>query len=107
MSKEVQKEGFIIQGAYGGFTYIITGEEKVFDKRISPHYRWGAVELALRFAILELDSEIVLKGFAEPDRSSSTLKSITGGVNWWLNPYTRFSANYVHNIYEGKRINKE
>lgn len=47
---------------------------------------WGAWEVATRFSRLDLDSK---------DVNGGALDDITAGVNWYLNPVTRFTVNYV------------
>lgn len=85
--------GFYIQGSY-----FITGESRAYSRskgvfgRIVPNHNFGseegcgAWELALRYSNLDLEDELVFGG---------ELQSITAGVNWYLNPNTKFAFNYI------------
>ena len=89
---------------FGTLSWFITGEHKnykkgkgVFDK-ISPKKNFGtkggfgALEVALRYSVLNLNDK---------DLSGGKMNNITAGINWYLNPVTRISFNYVHSsIYE-------
>ena len=94
---------------YAQASYFVTGESRtyknsngVFD-RIRPkrNFEWGkglgAIELAARYSSLDLDDGGVRGG--EED-------NITLGINWYLNPNTRFMINYImadieHDLYSG------
>jgi phosphate-selective porin OprO/OprP len=83
---------------YAGF--FLTGEHRPYDRsdgtfgRVRPRRDFalgeeagpGAWELAVRYAHLDLDRSPV---------SGGELDGLTAGVNWYLNPYTRVSLNYV------------
>ncbi len=88
---------------FGGFyvyaSYILTGEQRNYDsakgvfKGVKPRnnfslrdHGWGAWEVALRYSRLDLDSS---------DIDGGTLDDMTVGLNWYLNPNTRFMLNYV------------
>jgi len=89
---------------FSTLSWFITGEHKnykkgkgVFDK-ISPKKNFGtkggfgALELALRYSVLNLNDK---------DLSGGKMNNITAGINWYLNPVTKIAFNYVHsNIYE-------
>jgi len=88
-------------------TWILTGEEKLPETRITPDHPfdleggWGAVELAFRVADARVsnrlgDVGVVLAG------NSLEVTSISGGVNWWLTRNVRFSADVVREDYHGK-----
>jgi len=67
--------------AEGAFDRIIPKRNFAFDGG-----GWGAWELAARFSRLDLDSKNVDGGVED---------NVTGGVNWYLNPVTRITVNYV------------
>lgn len=79
-------------------SYFLTGEHRPYSKskavfgRISPSNHYGseagsgAWELALRYSNLDLNEELVTGG---------ELQTVTAGVNWYLNPNTKFAFNYV------------
>lgn len=70
-----------------GIFQRITPRSNVFDR--SQRQGWtglGAVELAVRWAYIDLNDAGVRGGYME---------EMTYGVNWHLNKYTRISLNYV------------
>jgi len=89
-----------VNGYYVQAGYFLTGENRpyrqegaVFD-RVRPrrpflygdNRGYGAWELAGRWSSLDLNSGAIRGG---------SVRDITAGVNWYLNPLTRISANYV------------
>ena len=87
--------GFYVYGSY-----FLTGEHRPYDrskgifKGVIPtnafHFTkggWGALEAALRFSYVDLNSRSI-QGGEEAD--------ITAGLNWYLNGNTRVMFNYVH-----------
>lgn len=100
LKDEVNSYNF--NGYYGEASYFLTGEYKNYStkdgwfKRVSPKKNfnpigenkgWGAFEAAVRYSSLDLNDETVNGG---------ELSNITAALNWYLNPATRFSVNYVH-----------
>jgi phosphate-selective porin OprO/OprP len=86
-------------GFYAFASLFLTGESRVFrggmEDRIKPINdfnldtgEWGAFELAARYDRMDLT-----------DRNISPLSHLatswTGGLNWYLNPNTRFVFNYI------------
>jgi phosphate-selective porin OprO and OprP len=96
------------QGAYAYFSYFLTGESRPYDRargtfgRVKPFENFfrvrdengnvstgkGAWELKYRYSWLDAYDNGAL-GF-------QTCGDHTFGVNWYLNPYTRFMAEYIH-----------
>lgn len=87
-------DGFYVFGSW-----FLTGESRSFKggtvDRLKPFSdfdpaagKWGAVELLLRYDQLDL---------TDGDLSALTRKgkTWTGGVNWYLNPNTKFVFNYI------------
>lgn len=83
-------------------SYFVTGENRAYDRRtgtfsrVAPRRNFGpsaggsgAVELVARLSRADLDDE-------DADAEYGTLTDVTLGANWYLNPMTRVSANYVH-----------
>lgn len=86
-------------GFYGFATLFLTGESRVFKNgvvdRVKPFNdfdygkgHWGAFELAFRYDRLDLTD----RGFSPLTRRATTL---TGGLNWYLNPNVRYIVNYI------------
>jgi phosphate-selective porin OprO/OprP len=95
-------------------SYFLTGEHRPYDRKIGIHKRLepfedffrvrtksqgiqtglGAWEIAARF------SNIVLN---DKDVTGNNLTDFTVGLNWYLNPYTRWKFNYVRAFLEDER----
>jgi len=86
-------------GYYVFGTVFLTGESRSFKggvvDRVKPFNdfnpaagHWGAFELALRYDRLNLTDHVL-----SPLNHDAT--SWTGGLNWYLNPNTRFIVNYI------------
>jgi len=88
-------------------TWIVTSEEKKPETRIVPTHPfdlqggWGAVELALRVADARVSNRL---GDVNVNLTGNALEvtSYSAGVNWWLTPNVRFSADFVREDYHGK-----
>ena len=89
----------IFSGGYFFMTWFLTGEHRVYDRnlalfdRVIPnnnsrkgHPFGGAWELCSRLNYITLDSGSVKGG---------TLMDPTFGFNWYMNPYTKLSFNYI------------
>lgn len=87
--------GFYVYGSY-----FLTGEHRPYDrskgifKGVIPtnvfHFTqggWGALEAALRFSYVDLNSRSIQGGEEA---------NITAGLNWYLDGNTRVMFNYVH-----------
>lgn len=90
---------FKFYGYYSQISYFITGESRKYTDftdgfgRIYPQNNFGngeggtgALELALRFSGTDLNSHTITGG---------KMHDLTAGLNWYLNPNTRFMFNYV------------
>jgi phosphate-selective porin OprO/OprP len=97
----------LLGGAYLQVGYFLTGEHRPYDRkagaidRIKPfedffwvrncegqgEYGMGAWEVAARISYLNLNDDDIRGG---------ELTDLTLGVNWYLNPYCKFVANYIH-----------
>lgn len=96
----VAKAQMHYKGAYAQVSYFLTGESRPYDRkagaldRLKPlnNFRtdlgcgWGAWELASRFSYIDLN---------DGDIKGGRLNDWTAGLNWYLNPYTKFQANYI------------
>jgi len=82
------------QGWYVYGSYFPTGESRPYGGgrfgRLRPHSNFpggpGAWELGVRFSSLDLTDGAIVGGEE---------RNLTLGVNWYVNPYIRFMANYV------------
>lgn len=80
-------------GAYLQASWVVTGERHRYSRSratfggVRPRSDWGALELGVRFSMLDLTDAGVLGGEAE---------DITAGVSWWLRENLRLMFNYVH-----------
>jgi len=70
----------------GVFQRVIP-KSNVFDQRVNGISGIGAWEIAARWAYITLNSAGVQGG---------AMDEVTLGVNWYLNPYTRVSTNFVY-----------
>ncbi len=95
---ELQKSNYNFKALYAAFSWFITGEHRnykpsmaAFD-RVKPKKNFGkargagAWEVAVRYSNLDLD---------DTDIHGGHLANITAGLNWHLNPSTRFMFNYI------------
>lgn len=91
---------------YAELSYFLTGESKNYKSsyegfgRIKPKkdFRgkengFGAWEVALKYSETDLNDGLILAG---------KQSEVAFGVNWYLNPVTRFMFNYVHVSLEDK-----
>jgi phosphate-selective porin OprO/OprP len=90
-------------GWYAALSWIATGEDKAFEKRLKPSTSfdptcggWGAVELAARVggATVSRNIETVL-GTPGLQGQSNRMTALSGGVNWWLLQNLRISADVI------------
>ena len=102
-------------GSMAQVSYFLTGEHRPYDRKHGIHRRvqpfedffrvrtkskgiqtgLGAWEVAARF------SNIVLN---DKDINGNNLTDFTLGLNWYLNPYTRWKFNYVRAFLEDDRV---
>jgi phosphate-selective porin OprO/OprP len=88
-----------LRGWYAQLSYFLTGDNKGYDKKKAKLDRTkvlkdlgkdggiGAWEVAVRLDNLDFDDGSALQ--------KGTEQNWTVGLNWYPNPYFRFSANYV------------
>lgn len=91
----------MFSGFYAMASYFLTGENRAYKgglfSRVKPKKNFGAGgpgawEVAARYSHLDLTDEEVEGG---------ELDDVTVGLNWYLNPNTRFMFNYVHADLDG------
>ncbi len=95
------EEQLPIRAWYGSATWLVTGEEKVPGRLVSPAGPWGALELALRAAGASIGDEIERVGAPLAGRTDR-VRTWTAGLNWYPDGNARFSANLVRENYEGE-----
>lgn len=81
-------------------TWLLTGEKKTLEARIVPKSSvadggWGAFELAVRAAGLEIDDEIFSAGVATRAGNDDQVTTFTVGINGYLTRNVRISPNVV------------
>jgi phosphate-selective porin OprO and OprP len=71
-------------------SWVLTGESRGYKAGsitgVTPAHDWGALEVAVRYATLDLDDGAVMGG-REHDW--------TVGVNWYLSTHFKLQANYI------------
>jgi phosphate-selective porin OprO and OprP len=91
-------------GAYVGATWMLTGEDKPFNRRIHPRRPlwdlkkpgWGAWEAALRYEYFKLRH-----GPAASDPEvDNRYDAVVAGLNWYPNEFLRFSVNYLYGSFD-------
>lgn len=102
-------------GYMAQLSYFLTGEHRPYDRKLGIHKRLepfedffrvrtksqgiqtglGAWEVAARFSNIVLNDKNI-KG--------NNLTDFTIGLNWYLNPYTRWKFNYVRAFLEDSRV---
>lgn len=87
-----------LPGAYAHAGYFLTGESRTYNGkngvfgRVNPRCNVGkdggigAWEIAARWSYLDLNDANVQGG---------RLNDLTAGLNWYLNPHTKFQFNYI------------
>ncbi len=99
---------FVTQGGYIGGTWLLSGENKVFNKPNRPLLifldpmgkmdGWGSWELAARYETFSLDNE---GGSGRPGAlKRNTFEAARLGLNWYLNPWTRVSLEYLYSLFD-------
>lgn len=100
-------------GGYVYATYFLTGEHRQYNRqravfdRISPFNSFnpfqsgtcfgGAWEVAARLSYIDLNDANIQGG---------RLTDVTLAVNWYLNPYTKLTFNYIHGFLDRAPVGK-
>ena len=89
-------------GYYVTSTYIISGEQRPYDKkaayarRVKPDGKAGAFEVWLRFGRVNLDSRNINGGINN---------IMTGGLNWWASQFWKAGISYgFSNLEKGEVV---
>lgn len=82
--------------------FAITGESESYDG-IVPHQvfapwegTWGALEIAARYGVLDIDGDAFGTGFADPKKSVRRASEWVLGANWHLNKNVKLVLNYAN-----------
>lgn len=113
----------LYQGGYAEIMYRLTGEHRVFDKKLGAFKNpipftdfiplkwdgirgWGAWELAARWSVVDLTNPSKLDGhyyniatnsFTGTSKAGNgILSDATLGINWSLNQHTKAQFNWIH-----------
>jgi phosphate-selective porin OprO/OprP len=91
----IANDGWFVQASY-----VLTGEDASY-KQVVPinafdpaNGRWGAFEVAFRASGLDVEEDLITKGFTAPGQATSSALAYTGGLNWYLNKNFKFQLNY-------------
>ena len=86
------------RGYYATFSYILSGEQRPYDKkaayarRVKPDGKSGAFELWTRFGRVNLNSHEILGGINN---------RYTSGLNWWATQYWKAGISYgISNLFK-------
>jgi phosphate-selective porin OprO/OprP len=98
----------ILGGGYAQIGWFLTGEHRPYDRvagaidRVKPFedFFWvntaggrergvGAWEVAARYSYIDLNDSNIRGGI---------MQNVTGGVNWYCNPYCKVVFNYIHSF---------
>ncbi len=94
----LKNNSYLMGAWFGTVSWFITGEHKNYNTskaafdRVSPKNNFGkggsgAFEIALRYSSINLNND---------DLTGGVLNDYTAGLNWYLNPATKFAFNYIH-----------
>ena len=81
-----------LDGGYVQTSWVVTGERRDYSRSsgvfggLTPSREWGAVELAARYSVIDLEDGAVDGGKAN---------DLTLGVNWYIRSNLRLMFNYV------------
>ncbi|MFQ5670720.1 MAG: OprO/OprP family phosphate-selective porin [Acidobacteriota bacterium] len=81
-----QASFFLTRGDHRAYNTSVGAFDRVTPRKNYGSGGGGALELAARYSMIDLTDEVI---------SGGELDDFTLGMNWYLNPSTRFSANYV------------
>jgi phosphate-selective porin OprO and OprP len=101
VTSDIANEGWGITGSY-----VLTGEA-ASDRGVRPANpfdpqagQWGAVQLVVRYSVLDIDDEVFAAGFGASG-AADTARQFTVGVNWYPIPYVKYYATFERTAFEG------
>ncbi|MCF6170145.1 MAG: hypothetical protein L3J31_07265 [Bacteroidales bacterium] len=92
------KDSYLPDAFFVTFSWFVTGEHKNYNPsktafdRLKPKKNFGkggagAIELAIRYSSINLN---------DADLTGGQMSNWTAGLNWYLNPATKFAFNYIY-----------
>lgn len=88
-------------------SYILSGDEASY-KGVTPLHpfslkngKWWALELAARYAVLDIDDDIFKSSFANISRSATKAEALTLGLNWYLTRNVKYTLDYERTSFDG------
>jgi phosphate-selective porin OprO/OprP len=95
-------------------SWVVTGENNTF-RGTTPKNNfdpwkfldgyWGALEVAARYAELEVEQDVYTLGFASASRSARKARAWAIGANWYLNKMVRLMLDFDRTTFEGGAAN--
>ena len=94
-----------INGFYVQAGYFLTGENVTARNVVKPNRNFdirkgkfgpGAIELAGRYSLLDIGSQVFNAGLADPNLWANRVYSIDLGVNWYLSQYIKVYMGWEH-----------
>lgn len=96
-------------------SYVVTGEDASYRGVVKPNQSfkwggegWGALEIALRYGVLDIDDDAFAgtstTRFANPATAVSEAKTYGIGTNWYLNSNLKLLLNYSDTSFEGGAV---
>ena len=79
-------------------SYGVPGPRRPFDPQAG---RWGALQIAARYAVLDVDDIVFERGLAAAG-SSSKASQFTVGVNWYPIGPVKYYATYERTVFDGE-----
>jgi phosphate-selective porin OprO and OprP len=108
---EVTRSKFKNTGWQVAASYVLTGDDTSY-KSVTPQNpfsikdkEWGALELAARYATLDIDDNVFTSSFANISKSASKACALTVGFNWHLTRNIRYTLDYGKTRFEGGAAN--
>jgi len=91
---DLETLGWFVTGSF-----LITGEDKNPFKRVAPAADWGALEIAARYARVDVRNAFDA-GIAAAAGNSEEVSSITVGLTWWYGKFLRVTLQATHERFE-------
>lgn len=89
-------------------SYVITGEDASYRGVVKPARPftlggdgWGALEIAARYGVLEIDDAAFDNALANVNSSAREAKSFGIGTNWYLTSNVKVVLNYTQTAFDG------